>query len=207
MSNKKDTRGQTLIELLVALGVIAIILSMTTAIYMQCFNHYFKVSADVDAQSEARMAMGRATQQLRQAMTDPNQPPGPPIMYPTPNNNPTPPVANSVNFREISYMPPDADYNNATYQCVTIETTPSPGRANPDLVVVKDDCAGTTLSTTTIGRDVSSFLVSPVTTSTYDVQITVTPQYGMEQGAQATPSPGPVSSYTVNSRIFVSYYQ
>src|SRR6202023_2903121 len=72
-------RGQSLVEVLISLGVIAIILSMTTALYIQMFQHYTKTTSDVDAQSEARFAMGRVTQSLRQAMTSPQLPPGPPI--------------------------------------------------------------------------------------------------------------------------------
>ena len=209
--SKRTSRGQTLTEVLVALGVIAIILSMVTALYLQMFNHYNKTSSDIDAQGQARFAMGRVTQALRQAMTDPNQPPGPPIYAPTPNANATPPVANSVTFMEAQSMPQDANYQNLTYQWVVITTsaTAPPGHNYPDLEVDTYDAlpppngTGNLTSTTTVGRDVKAFNVYPVTQSIYDIQLTIAPPEGMSQNTGSPSNPG----YTLNSRVFISYYQ
>jgi prepilin-type N-terminal cleavage/methylation domain-containing protein len=196
-------RGQTLVELLVALGVIAIIISMTVGLYVQMFNHYQKVAADVDAQSEARFAMGRATQALRQAGTSPINPPGPPVTYPTPAAGSTPPQATSVTFYDVASFPGDADYLNTTYQQVTITTsaTPPPGHLNPDLVVTTYDMNGNQTGSTTIGRDVLHFYVYPVTQSIYDIQIITQPGSGISQGGTIE------QPYTLNSRVYISYYQ
>jgi prepilin-type N-terminal cleavage/methylation domain-containing protein len=205
MSQTKNQRGQTLIEILISLAVIAIILSMTTALYIQMFQHYNKTSSDIDAQSEARFAMGRVTQSLRQAMTDPNQPPGPPVSYPTPiAGGGTPPVASSISFTDATNMPSDANYANLNYQTVTITTaaTPPPGHVYPDLVINTYDVNGTLTGSTTVGRDIKSFMVMPVTQSIYDIQITTAPPVGMSQNG-GSPNPG----YTLNSRVFISYYQ
>ena len=209
MSDRRR-RGQTLVEVLVSVGVIAVILSIVTALYLQMFNHFAKTSSDVDAQAQARFAMGRVTQALRQAMTDPNQPPGPPVLNPTPNANATPPVSSTITFMEAEAMPTDADYQNLNYQYVTITTsaTAPPGHVYPNLVI--DDYngdpnnGGTLTSETIVGRDVKSFAVMPVTQSIYDVQLTVAPPVGMGQNSVAgTANPG----YTLNSRVFISYYQ
>jgi Tfp pilus assembly protein PilW len=208
---RQAQRGQTLVALLVALGVISIILSMTTALYIQMFNHYQKVATDVNAQSEARFAMGRATQALRQAMTDPNQAQQLPVVYPTAGpSGATPTAAPFVQFQVASNMPSDANFNNLTYQNeeLTTSMTGVPSGQNPNLVLETFDPTFTTVtSTSIIGRDVSNFAVIPVTPWIYDVQITVTPAYGMSQGNQANFSSGVISSYTVNSRVFISYYQ
>ncbi len=208
---KQRQRGQTLVEVLVALGVISIILSMVTALYIQMFNHYSKTSSDIDAQSQARFAMGRVTQALRQAMTDPNQPPGPPVYAPTPNANATPPSSTSVTFMEATNMPTDANYQNLTYQWVVItqSATAPPGHNYPDLEIDTYDALpppngnGNLTSTTTVGRDVESFNVYAVAQSVYDIQLTVAPPVGMNQNTGSTSNPG----YTLNSRVFISYYQ
>jgi len=205
MSAPKRQRGQTLVETLISLAVIAIILSMTTALYLQMFNHYSKTSSDIDAQSQARFAMGRVTQALRQAMTSPILPPGPPVQYPTaPPSGQTPAAGNSVTFYDAANIPANADYRNATYQIVTITTaaTPPPGHPYPDLVISTTDMNGNPTGSATIGRDVKAFTVYAVTPSIYDVQITVAPPVGLSQNG-GSPNPG----YTLNSRVFVSYYQ
>lgn len=205
--NRSRQRGETLVEVLVSLGVIAIIVSMTVALYMQMFQHYQKVAADVDAQSEARFAMGRATQAIRQAGTAPQVGNGiqPPVLSPTPNpNNATPlPQATAITFTDVSHFPGDADYLNTTYQTVTIAAsgTPPPGHNYPDLTVTTFDMNGNQTGVTTIGRDVKSFLVTPVTESIYDIQIVTQPGSGLSQGGQIE------QPYTLNSRVYISYYQ
>ena len=196
-----------MIEVIVACAVIGIILSMTTALYEQLFNHYAKTSSDVDAQSEAREAMSLVTQQLRQAMSDPNNPNAPPpISYPTPNGNPTPPVANSVTFTKAAGLPADADYRELTTETVTIapQATPPPGHLYPDLAIDTYDAGGNLLSETIVGRDVKSFEVMPVTPSIVDLQITTAPPIGMTQNSSSGKT---ASTFTLNSRIFISYYQ
>ncbi|HXW77591.1 MAG TPA: type II secretion system protein [Candidatus Eremiobacteraceae bacterium] len=204
---KKFQRGETVIEMLVSLGVVAIILSMTTALYIQLFNHFQKVSTDVNAQSEARFAIGRAAQALRQAMTDPNQANQIPIISPTPLATGTPPSSNDVRFQVASNMPSDADFTALTYQNEEI-TTSSTGVAageNPNLVLNVWNSAWTSItSTSIIGRDVENFQVIPVTAWIYDLQITVVPPYGMSMAQQSST---PTSSFTVNSRVYISYYQ
>lgn len=205
MNATKRQRGQTLVETLISLAVISIILSMTTALYLQMFNHYSKTSSDIDAQSEARFAMGRVTQALRQAMTSPILPPGPPVTYPTaPPAGATPALGLTVTFIDAATIPANADYRNATYQCVTIATaaTPPPGHVYPDLVLSTTDCNGNPTGSSTIGRDVKAFDVYAVTPSIYDVQITVAPPIGLSQGGNTQ-----TAGFTLNSRVFISYYQ
>jgi prepilin-type N-terminal cleavage/methylation domain-containing protein len=209
MKMSRQGRGQTLVEVIISLAVISIILSMTTALYIQMFNHFNKTSSDVDAQSEARFAMGRVTQSLRQAMTNPQLPPGPPVTFPTPGAGPTPPQAGSVTFLDAVSLPSDADYQNAVYQNVTITTTatPPPGHLYPDLVLTTSDLNNNTTGTTIIGRDIKSFIVMPVTPSIYDIQITCAPPVGISQGGSPAPGVSPYAGFTLNSRVFISYYQ
>jgi prepilin-type N-terminal cleavage/methylation domain-containing protein len=210
MKTTNRQRGQTLVEVLISLAVISIILSMTTALYIQMFQHYSKTTSDVDAQSQARFAMGRVTQALRQAMTDPQLPPGPPISYPTPTSGPYPAYANSVTFTDAVSIPADADYQNSVYQNVTIATsaTPPPGHLYPDLVITTSDLNNNPTGSTIIGRDIKSFTVYAVTQSIYDVQITTAPAVGISQN-NSSPAPGvsPYPGFTLNSRVFISYYQ
>jgi prepilin-type N-terminal cleavage/methylation domain-containing protein len=205
MNAPKRQRGQTLVETLISLAVISIILSMTTALYIQMFNHYSKTSSDIDAQSEARFAMGRVTQSLRQAMTSPILPPGPPVSYPTaPPAGATPALGLTVSFTDASTIPSNADYRNAVYQNVTIgvSASPPPGHTYPNLVVTTTDINGNPTGSAIIGRDIKVFNVYAVTPSIYDVQITVAPPVGLSQGG-GTQNAG----YTLNSRVFISYYQ
>lgn len=207
MSAHRHRRGLTVIEVIVACAVIGIILSLTTALYQQLFSHYAKTTSDVDAQSEAREAMSLVTQQLRQAMADPNNPgAGPPISYPTPNANATPPVAYSVTFTKAAGLPADADYRELTTETVTIGTqaTPPPGHLYPDLVIDTYDSNNDLLSETIAGRDVKAFAVMPVTQSIVDVQITTAPPIGLSQNSSNGKT---ASSFTLNSRVFISYYQ
>ncbi|HEY7993231.1 MAG TPA: prepilin-type N-terminal cleavage/methylation domain-containing protein [Candidatus Eremiobacteraceae bacterium] len=207
MKAHRHYRGLSLVEVMVATAVIGVILSLTTALYLQLFGHYAKTSSDVDAQSDARQAMGRVTQALRQAMVNPNDPNAPPpVSYPTPNGNPTPPVANSVTFTEAAGLPADADYRKITTQTVTIQltATPPPGHLYPDLVINTFDANNTLTASTTVGRDVKSFAVMPVTQSIFDIQITTAPPIGMAQNSAAGVT---AAQFTLNSRIFISYYQ
>lgn len=207
MTARHARRGLTIVEVLVACAVIGIILSLTTALYEQLFGHFEKTSSDVDAQSEAREAMSLVTQQLRQAMSDPNNPNAPPpISYPTPNGNATPPVANSVTFTKAAGLPADADYRNLTTDTVTIQTsaTPPPGHLYPDLVIDTYDSNNNLLSETVVGRDVKAFDVMPVTQSIVDIQLTTAPPIGMEQNSAGGKT---AASFTLNSRVFISYYQ
>lgn len=206
MSRNRSQRGQTLAELLISLAVIALIISMTVGLYVQMFNHYQKVAADVDAQSEARFAMGRATQALRQAGSSPALGAGniAPVQNPTPAASGQPiPQATAVTFLDVSQFASDADYVNNTYQYVNITTsaTPPPGHVYPDLVVTTSDMNNNVTGTTVIGHDIKSFLVMPVTQSIYDVQIITQPGSGLSQGGQIE------QPYTLNSRVYISYYQ
>jgi prepilin-type N-terminal cleavage/methylation domain-containing protein len=206
--SKRAQRGETLVELMVSLGIVAIILSMTTALYVQMFNHYQKVATDVNAQSEARFAMGRATQALRQAMTDPNQTNQLPVVYPTAGpSGASPSPAAYVRFQVATNMPANADFTALTYQNeeLTTSSTGVPAGQNPNLVLnVWDSNWANILSTSIIGRDVKSFVVVPMSPQIYDLQMTIVPPYGMSQGAQAST---PTSSFVINSRVYISYYQ
>lgn len=206
VSRRANQQGQTLIELMVSLGVISIILSMTTALYIQMFNHFGKVSADVDAQSEARFAMGRAADELRQAMTDPNQPPGPPVSFPLPPVGATPTPATDVQFTMAHTIPAGADYNNLTYDTVDIQqaASPQPGHVFPDLILTRTPPGGQPTATV-IGRDVESFFVVPVTNSIYDIQVVCAPPEGITNIGKSNQTIR--SSFTVNTRVFISYYQ
>jgi prepilin-type N-terminal cleavage/methylation domain-containing protein len=207
VARRPAQRGQTLMELMVSLGVISIILSMTTALYIQMFNHFGKVSADVNAQSEARFAMGRAADELRQAMSDPNQAvPAPPVSFPLPPVGATPTPASDVQFTMAHTIPGTADYNNLTYDTVDIQTaaTPAPGHVFPNLILTRTPPNGIA-TTTVIGRDVESFFVVPVTNSIYDIQVVCAPPEGITNIGQANQTIR--SSFTVNTRVFISYYQ
>jgi hypothetical protein len=126
-----------------------------------------------------------------------------PVTYPTAVATGPPPAATSVTFTDVASFPADADYLNTVYQQVTIAqtATPPPGHLYPDLDVTTYDLNGNVTGTTTIGRDVKSFNVYPVTESIYDIQIVTDPGSGISQGGTIE------QPYTLNSRVYISYYQ
>jgi hypothetical protein len=186
-------RGITVVEMLITLGVIGLVLTLTVALFQLTTHHFSKTTTDLSGEQEARIAMSRVTKELRQAMPDPNLPPAPPVLAPMPSATATP----YVQFTEAEPFS-SADYRVVSYDTVTIfMSTPPPGHQYNDLIMKVASPNGPATSTV-IGNDVVSFGVQAIYQDTLDITLTVSPPIRQDLT---------VKPYTLNTRVFVSYYK
>jgi prepilin-type N-terminal cleavage/methylation domain-containing protein len=215
----RNARALTIVEVLVAMAILGIIMTVALGLYLQGDTHFAKTSVDLDAEREARAAMGYTAGELRQAMpvygVNSN-----PVVAPTAwssGASPTPTAA--VTFYKIepgvgisgAVTGTTIDPTKLVYECVTIQTTPDPaipasGPTNPPLLqetIYQPNCA-TVKETRIIGHDVATFAVTPLTAASYDIQIETAPIIRHDLQSTANPT---FNTYTLNSTIFISYYQ
>jgi prepilin-type N-terminal cleavage/methylation domain-containing protein len=213
--SRSGRRALTIIEVMVAMAMLAIIMTVALGLYLQGDAHFAKTSVDLDAEREARAAMGYAAADLRQAMPVYGQNTTP-IVAPTAwpqGASPSPTTA--VTFYKIApgvgisgaVTGTTIDPNRLVYECVTIATTPNPsipasGPTYPPLLqetVYDNDCT-TVKKTLVIGHDVSSFKVTPINAASYDLQITTAPIIRKDLSNPA------LNTYTLDSAVYISYY-
>ncbi|HXW76136.1 MAG TPA: prepilin-type N-terminal cleavage/methylation domain-containing protein [Candidatus Eremiobacteraceae bacterium] len=209
-------RAFTLAEVIWVLAILAIMLSITLGLYVEGERHYAKTSVDLDAEREARAAMGYTLGNLRQAMPiygGADTPVVAPTAWPL-GASPSP--TSSITFYKINQnsgigvaVTGTTIYpNELQYSCVTIATTPAPTPAatgfptSPPLLqeTIYDPTCTTVQQQLIIGHDVQTFNVTPLSASAYDVQITTAPVIREDLQNAA-------NTYTLTSTAFISYYQ
>lgn len=206
----RSARGLTLAEVMTAMFILVILMSMAVALYIQGSQHFARTSTDLDAEREARAAMGKVAGELRQAMppSGSNQPPvvspqAPKIFNPSPT-----PTAQVVFYKvdDIASAVTGTTLNvgSLNYDKVVIEQDPL-AAAPPDNLVeyVYDALTGTLKSTSVIGRDVETFNVTPLRPDAYDLEIVTAPNIRKDLLDPNNPS---LHTYTLTSTVFISYY-
>jgi type II secretory pathway component PulJ len=184
----RDQRGNTLIEGLITVGIISLILSLTVAIFLQTVKHDEKTMTDLTAESQARIAMTKVTNDLRQAMPKPGSttlPVSSPVM-PAAGTAPTPQP--NVTFTEVNSLT-TLNFLSPTYNTITIGFD----AVNHTITRVVNGGAAQVLE-----HDVTAFSVTPITCDEYQVNLTEAPKHR----AQVSSPP-----FSVVSSIFISYYK
>lgn len=204
-------RGFTLIEMLFVMFILAILTSTALALYIQGSHHFARTSTDLDAEREARAAMGYTAGELRQAMAPLGLTNGVPVQSPQallPNPSPTP--TSQVVFYKVDDITQGlsgttVDTGNLEYDMVVIEPSPVPSSsAAPDLMEYVYDQTGSTLKESrVIGHDVENFAVTPLAQDEYAISITTAPLIRVDLIDSSNPN---VYKYTLNSTIHVSYF-
>ncbi len=181
-------RGTTIIEGLITVGIISLILTLTTAMFIQTVRHSEKTITDLSAESQARIAMTKVANDLRQAMP-PYGTSGLPVIspvYPTTGTVATPQP--SVTFTEVDSLSA-VNFTNPPFDTVTI------GWNVPQRTITRTVNGG---SPQVLEHDVTSFSVLPLNFDEYQVNLTVAPPHRAEVSSPP---------FAVVSSIFISYYK
>ena len=201
----RRARGMTLVEVMSSMFILAILMSTAVALYIQGSQHFARTSVNLDAEREARAAMGATTGELRQAMAH----------YPPDNTQPvispsTPqPAATAVVFYKVEDIASavtagnQLDTSKLRYDRMTIRIDPS---ATPPANLVEDgvDANNNVLPERVIGRDVLDFEVTPQALDAYDVKIVTAPLVRKDLLDPKNPS---LYQYTLTSTVYISYFK
>ena len=206
--SKARGRGMTIVEVMTSMFILAILMSAAVALYIQGSQHFARTSVDLDAEREARFAMGAATAELRQAMPQFGLTGSVPVVSPTAGPTPAP-VATAVTFHKVEDIASAVSSGNQLdttklhYDTMTIYIDPS---ATPPANLVEDgtDSNGNTLPRRILGRDVLTFEVTPQARDAYDVKIVTAPLIRVDLLDAKNPS---LHHYTLTSTVFISYFQ
>jgi prepilin-type N-terminal cleavage/methylation domain-containing protein len=202
---RSGARGMTLLETLSAMFILAILMTAAVSLYIQGSQHFARTTNDLDAEREARAAMGATTAELRQAMAPRGGLPITPIISPT-----TPqPMATAVRFTEVEDISSavvsgdQLDLSLLKYDTMTIHIDPS---ATPPANLVEDglDSNGNALPRRILGREVLSFEVTPQAIDAYDIKVVTAPNVRLDLRDPNNPS---LHQYTLTSTVYISYFK
>jgi type II secretory pathway pseudopilin PulG len=208
MRNRISSRGSTLVELMIATSILAMVLSLAVAEFTQAWQHYSKTSVDLTAETQARIAMALVTQELRQAAQPAGSANISPVSspdciaaggctYPYPTAAPSPGlVFTMVDNPTIT----SADPNQLSYGSDVIGLNPStPGVNGSDLVeTMTDVTSGLVIEKRTLARNVTVFTIAATSSGSYNVTIQVSPPHRADQVA---------APFTLSSDVFISYFK
>jgi len=197
MRRKNRFRGFTIPELMVAMIVIGIIMTLASVEFWSVIHHFSKTSTELDSEREARTVVSAVEEQLRQASPNFQVQSTQPVQSPV-FAGPSPTPVSSVTFT----MPAQgteltsADSTAVTYDTVTIQrgSVVPPGHIYPDLLLIRNNGPAED-----IGRDVAYFGVTARSATWYDIDVTIAPPTRADQANDAN------QSYSLHSSIYVSY--
>jgi len=180
-------RGTTMVEGLITVGIISLILTLTTAMFIQTVRHSEKTMTDLSAESQARIAMTKVANDLRQAMPAPGAA-GLPVISPVAPTTGTATPQPSVTFTEVDSLSA-ANFTNPPFDTVTISWNV------PQSTITRSVNGG---PPQVLEHDVTAFSVLPLNFDEYQVNLTVAPTHRAEVSSPP---------FTVVSSIFISYYK
>lgn len=205
MAASKKPRGFTVTELLISMTIMGIVLALAVLEFAMVFNHNNLMNANLSADQNARIAMARVTNELRQAMPDfTDMSTGQVVVTPT-----APPTATAgspvttVTFYRVhngpggltTPVPTDSSGNPIPcYDTVTL-TWDSVAKTISKTVTLKTNANCPTASTVTsvIARNVTNFGVTAQTDTLFDVDL------------QTAASKGNYGIYDLNTQIALGY--
>ncbi len=204
MTAHKTTRGFTVPELLISMTIMGVVMALAIVEFAMVYNHNSLMGANMTADQNARIAMAKVTNEMRQAMpnvTDYTCCPYPMIIKPTPASSPV--AVQTVEFWRVhngpgglvTPIPTDLTGNpTPCYDDVTLTYDPA-AKTITRTVTLKVNTNCTTPSTTTdiIARNVTSFGVTASTDTLLDVDL------------QTTPSKGGYGIYDLNTQVALGY--
>jgi prepilin-type N-terminal cleavage/methylation domain-containing protein len=191
MTAREKTRGFTIPELLISMSIMGIVLALAIVEFAMVFNHNNLMTANMSADQNARIAMAKVTNELRQAMPDVSDtsPPYTMVIQPTqPPPSTAPTAASVVEFYRVhngagglvTPIPTDLTGNpKPCYDDVTL-TYDSAARTITRTItpaVVSAVCNGAT-STAIIARNVTNFGVKAESAVLFEVDLETTPSNG-----------------------------
>lgn len=208
MNRRFLARGVTLIELLVASSILGMVMSLAVAEFTQAWQHNSKTSVDLNAETQARIAMALVTQELRQAAQPAGSTNISPVsspdciaaggcVYPYPTAAPSPGlVFTMVDDASIT----SADPNQLHYGSDVIGLSPAiPGVNGSDLIeTLTDTTSGAVKQQRTLAHNVTVFTVAATSAGSYNVTIQVSPPHRADQAARP---------FTLSSDVFISYFK
>lgn len=213
MTKAQTPRGFTIPELMISMGILGLVLSLSVVAFVQVFNHYRVTSNNLNMERTARVAAARVTYEFRQAMPDLSDFP---IVQPTPvveptfpaNGGPTPAPINGVKFYRVAPGTgdiggdPNAIPKNAlgapspTYEFVNIYLD-AVNHQLDECVQPATQSATPCATPTIIANNIANFQVQPLSSSEYRIDLTA----AMSSGQPPTPAP-----FTISSAVYVQYY-
>ena len=198
-------RGFTVTELLISMTIMGIVLGLAIVEFAMVFNHNNLMGANLAADQNARIAMARVTNELRQAMPDlTDSSTGTIVVTPTaPPPSTAPTAVTTVSFYRVHngtggfVTPVPTDINGAPVPCYDLVTlTYDPvAHTNTKTVTLQNNANCPTNSTTTsvLARNVVGFGVSAQTAYLFDVDL------------QTISSNGNYGIYDLNSQVAMGY--
>lgn len=180
-------RGTTLTEGLITVGIVSLILTLTTSMFMQTVRHSEKTITDLSAESQARIAMTKVTNDLRQAMPLPGAT-GLPVITPVAPSSGSATPQPSVTFTEADSLTA-ANFTNPPFDTITISWN------SPQDTITRTVNGG---PPHVIEHDVTAFAVLPINFDEYQVSLTVAPKHRAEVSSPP---------FSVSSSVFISYYR
>jgi prepilin-type N-terminal cleavage/methylation domain-containing protein len=208
MRSRKPARGFTLLEMLVASGILGMVMTLAVSEFTQAWQHYSKTTVDISGETQARSAMALVTQELRQA----SQPAGSAAISPVSSPDciaaggctyPYPTAAPTTGLVFTMVDDPSitsADPNLLHYGSDVIGLNPAvPGANGSDLIeTMTDTTTGNVKSVRTLARNVTVFTVAATSSGSYNVTIQISPPHRADQAA---------APFTLSSDVFISYFK
>jgi prepilin-type N-terminal cleavage/methylation domain-containing protein len=187
--SKRTGRGFTIIEMGISMLIIGVVLTFATVEFKQVVMHFTKTDTSVFADREARFAMARVCDELRQASQASNltNPPAPV----------TEPLTGAGSLTDVKFYkvhPPitSADYTALTYDTVEIQLDSTKHQ-------ITETWNGDPTTKTVLGGDVQALSFTALSAGEYTVDITV---QASTYNVQYTSKP-----ISLESSVFISYYR
>jgi prepilin-type N-terminal cleavage/methylation domain-containing protein len=188
-------RGNTLAELLIAMVVLAIVMSLAAWEVQSIVGQHNFAQSHLDAEEQARIAMSRMTEAIKQSSVDISDfnPPAGPVISPT--ATPT----SAIQYYQVAGLTPDALPTSASgapvpcYNVVTLQYQPpapftTEGSVEEYVAPAASPCPRFTYPpAAVVAENVNSFNVVPVQGAgvpTYQLNLTITAQLQTALGTE-----------------------
>ncbi len=208
MNKNERARGFTVVEMLTSMLIMGLVLALAIVEFAMVFNHNNLMNANLSADQNARIAMARVTNELRQAMpdvTDFGSTSAVVLNPPTPAPSTAPTTAQSVEFYRVHNGPgglvspiptnaagdPIPCYDDVTLAYNTAAHTITRTIVSP--VVADPNCPTVTTTTDVIAYNIAGFTVSAESSTLLDVDL------------QTVASNGNYGIYDLNSQVRLGY--
>jgi len=206
---RRGLRGFTIVEMLISMAIMGLVLALAVVEFAMVFNHNSLTTANISAESNARISMAKVTNELRQAMpdvTDFNAPYPIVVSPPTPAASTAPTSSQSVEFYVVhngpnglttppAPMPVDSfgdpipcyDEITLTYDPVGKTITKT------DALVTNTNCPTAATTTNVIAYNIVGFSVEALSSTLLDVDL------------QTESSNGNYGVYDLNQQVALGY--
>ncbi len=208
MRPRKRPRGFTIVEMLISMTIMGLVLALAVVEFAMVFNHNSLTSANITAEANARIAMAKVTNEMRQAMpdvTDFTTPPYPMVVTPTaPPASTAPGTAQTIQYYRVdngsagltaSPIPVDANGNPVPcYDLITLTYDPVGQTITRTIqLVTNTNCTAPSTTNDVLARNVVGFTVSAESGTLFDVDL------------QTRATKGAYNIYDLNTQVALGY--